>query len=365
MAIEEMCHLSIVSNLLTSIGGAPHFARPNLPQDTPKYYPPGFSLDLQPFTRESLQRFVSYENPNNPELKAAEFKNEEEKIRAEIFSRVDDDCQLMEEDIPFNTIHDLYSCISEGFQFLEEQHPGKLFLCDSSAQLTNSKEVRLFDELFPIVDLATVNESIRIILEQGEGNTSNVKGHFRIFSDILEEYETEIKISQEKNIEFIPARNCIENPFIHQPADASEVNIIEDEFTAEISLLFNSCYDTMMKMIIRAFNHHEETTEEVSLLCDTFISFMHDVITPLGTLLTTLPMGGSYGDKTAGPSFEYPRDMHLLPHKKSAWQIFSEQLELISKFAAEFSNDERAAARAKSVLADVAIKLAGFAEKLK
>ena len=59
------------------------------------------------------------------------------------------------------------------------------------------------------------------------------------------------------------------------------------------------------------------------------------------------------------------RDMHLLPHKKSAWQIFSEQLELISKFAAEFSNDERAAARAKSVLADVAIKLAGFAEKLK
>lgn len=80
-----MCHLSIVSNLLTSIGGAPHFARPNLPQDTPKYYPPGFSLDLQPFTRESLQRFVSYENPNNPELKAAEFKNEEEKIRAEIF----------------------------------------------------------------------------------------------------------------------------------------------------------------------------------------------------------------------------------------------------------------------------------------
>lgn len=74
VAIEEMTHLSIVSNLLTSIGGAPHFARPNLPQDEPKYYPNGFRMDLIPFGREALQRFVAYEQPNNVKLNAPSFE---------------------------------------------------------------------------------------------------------------------------------------------------------------------------------------------------------------------------------------------------------------------------------------------------
>jgi hypothetical protein len=40
IAVEEMLHLALVSNLMTAIGAAPVFGRPNVPQRT-RYFPPG------------------------------------------------------------------------------------------------------------------------------------------------------------------------------------------------------------------------------------------------------------------------------------------------------------------------------------
>jgi hypothetical protein len=40
IAVEEMLHLALVSNLMTAIGAAPVFGRPNFPQRT-RYFPPG------------------------------------------------------------------------------------------------------------------------------------------------------------------------------------------------------------------------------------------------------------------------------------------------------------------------------------
>src|ERR687893_1261103 len=75
VAAQEMLHLASASNLLTAIGGAPHFSRPNFPQPA-KYYPPGFELALLPFSEQALGNFVFYERPegmedNAPELELA------------------------------------------------------------------------------------------------------------------------------------------------------------------------------------------------------------------------------------------------------------------------------------------------------
>jgi Ferritin-like len=40
IAVEEMLHLALVSNLMTAIGAAPVFGRPNFPQRT-RYFPSG------------------------------------------------------------------------------------------------------------------------------------------------------------------------------------------------------------------------------------------------------------------------------------------------------------------------------------
>ena len=49
VAIEEMGHLLLVSNLLVAVGGRPHFTRPNFPV-SPGYFPSGVVLRLTPFS---------------------------------------------------------------------------------------------------------------------------------------------------------------------------------------------------------------------------------------------------------------------------------------------------------------------------
>src|ERR671911_1132057 len=66
VAAQEMLHLALASNLLTAIGGAPHFSRPNFPQPA-KYYPAGLQLALMPFSEQSLGHFVYYERPEGME----------------------------------------------------------------------------------------------------------------------------------------------------------------------------------------------------------------------------------------------------------------------------------------------------------
>ena len=50
IAKEEMEHLATVTNLMSAIGGAPHFRRPNFPQ-SPGFYPPNTSFELEKVTR--------------------------------------------------------------------------------------------------------------------------------------------------------------------------------------------------------------------------------------------------------------------------------------------------------------------------
>jgi CDGSH-type Zn-finger protein/uncharacterized Fe-S cluster protein YjdI len=54
---------------------------------------------------------------------------------------------------------------------------------------------------------------------------------------------------------------------------------------------------------------------------------MTTVIRPLAEALTKLPVDQyRLPGKTAGPGFGYNRDIHLLPHKQSAWVFFGERL---------------------------------------
>src|SRR3982074_3125215 len=48
VATQEMLHLALVQNLLSSIGAAPHMSRPNLPA-LAGHYPTGVTLTLLPF----------------------------------------------------------------------------------------------------------------------------------------------------------------------------------------------------------------------------------------------------------------------------------------------------------------------------
>src|SRR3954452_22624314 len=71
VASEEMLHLALVHNILSAVGAAPHFSRPNLPAPA-HHYPAGVNLALVPFGEQALQHFIFLERPEGMEYEGAE-----------------------------------------------------------------------------------------------------------------------------------------------------------------------------------------------------------------------------------------------------------------------------------------------------
>src|SRR5215472_5385147 len=67
VAIQEMLHLALASNLLTALGAAPHMRRPNFPQRS-KYYPPHMQMTLRPFHETTLDHFIYIERPEGMDI---------------------------------------------------------------------------------------------------------------------------------------------------------------------------------------------------------------------------------------------------------------------------------------------------------
>src|SRR5437588_5219777 len=116
VATEEMLHLALVHNLLSAIGAAPHFARPNLPAPA-GHYPAGVHLTLVPFGGPALRHFIFLERPEGMELHGARG----------IDAPVHEAAPLMSERhrVPqpqdFATVGHLYRSIEQGLAHLADQ----------------------------------------------------------------------------------------------------------------------------------------------------------------------------------------------------------------------------------------------------
>lgn len=131
VAVEEMGHLAQVSNLLTAIGGAPHFRRPNFPLP-PSEFPFGIHLSLEPFSQETIERFVCYEMPEAGIL-SAEQEALFEPIKARVLESQDALQARLEEDdddheesyepleVDFQTVGEFYHKIETGFTHIPEE----------------------------------------------------------------------------------------------------------------------------------------------------------------------------------------------------------------------------------------------------
>src|SRR5881397_234791 len=68
---QEMLHLALATNILTAIGAAPHFERPNFPILC-RWYPPDVQIALVPFGERALRHFMYLERPEGMALEDAE-----------------------------------------------------------------------------------------------------------------------------------------------------------------------------------------------------------------------------------------------------------------------------------------------------
>jgi CDGSH-type Zn-finger protein/truncated hemoglobin YjbI len=338
IAAQEMLHLSLVQNLLSAIGGAPHLSRPNFPHPA-THYPAGVHLALLPFGEPALQHFMFLERPEGMDLDDAEgmaaFGRAAPAVQpGEIVPRSQD----------FKTVGHLYRSIEAGIAHLADKFGERwLFVGPPRAQAT--KQYFGWPELVAVTDAASAQKAIDEILEQGEGPRGNWKdAHFGQFVDTLDEYLA----LRDANPAFDPARPVVTVNVRPSERDTG-VPLVTDPLTRQVMDLFNVSYEVLLLMLQRFFAHTEETDAQLKALADASVSLMLQAVKPLGDLVTALPAGPDYPARTAGPSFElfYESD-YVLPHREAAWILLTERI----RQAAEFC--EPAAPCAPEVAGDLA-----------
>src|SRR5262245_63584197 len=114
---------------------------------------------------------------------------------------------------------------------------------------------------------------------------------------------------------FEPTRPVVAANVRPQPTGVA-VPLITDPATARTMDLLNVGYEVLLQLLSRYFAHADESPEQLEVLADVSVGLMYTVIKPLGTVVTTLPVGSALPGVTAGPGFElfYQVD-YLLPHK--------------------------------------------------
>jgi hypothetical protein len=354
IAVQEMAHLALASNLLTALGAAPHLARPNLPQRS-RYYPEDIQLSLEPFNPDTLRHFIFLERP--------EGMDEQDAPAFAPRPRPDTPWHGPSRVVPrgqqFGTVGHLYRAIAQGFEGLvAEMGEEAVFLGSPRAQAT---EVDFgFPTLRPVVDLASALDVIQRIVEEGEGARGSwEEAHYGRFLAMEREYAELLA----DDPSFVPAQPVLPNPFVHQPVDCDPVNVLSQPFTMEVAELANAAYAAMLQILARSFAHTNETDEELNTLASVSVRAMFRLLRPLGTLLTRLLAGPNHPGRTAGMSFELYRSLHLLPHRRAAWALLHERLWRLGTHADQLAS-QAPNADARSVLEQVAGGFADLAEQL-
>jgi len=325
IAGQEMLHLALVQNLLTSVGAAPVLGRPSFPLPV-HAYPAGIQMALLPFGETSLRHFAFLERPEGMPIDDAEAFAALDKATSlppadedEIGPRLQD----------FETIGSLYRAVEAGVDRLAERlGEARLFLGPPAAQAT--EEHFRWPELVPVTDLASARAAINTIVEQGEGARGEWRqAHFGRLIEILDEY-LEIRGADPT---FEPARPVLA-ACVRAREDGLAVPLISDPFANRCVDLLNAVYEVVLQLLARYFAHTDETPEQLAVIADVAVSLMYGAIKPLGGLVTRLPVGSEHPGLTAGPTFElfYAVD-YLLPHRDAAWAVIEERLRSVAELA--------------------------------
>src|SRR3989441_5716755 len=327
---QEMLHLALATNILTAIGAAPHFERPNFPILS-RWYPPDVQIALVPFGERALRHFMYLERPEGMALEDAEgfaALGKMDPLR-------NDDPQLTAGPEEWHTVGHLYRGIESGLAHLVGRHgEAGVFIGPPEAQATT--QVFEWPQLTAVTDPASASRATAVIVGPGEGARGDwVNSHFGKFVGILEDYLA----LRAADLSFQPARPVMP-VYRREPPDVEPVTLIEDPLTSRVADLFNAVYEVILQLQTRYFVHQGETPEELETLAKTVKHLMNWVMRSLGSVLTSLPVGPHFPGRTAGPAFEIVRPaFFVLPHREAAWKILHERLTTLAGVCAALAMD--------------------------
>ena len=148
VATQEMLHLSLVQNLLSAIGCAPHLSRANFPHPASSY-PAGVHLALLPFGEPALQHFMFLERPEGMDLDDAQGMAAFGRARPAMQPG-----EIVPHGQDFATVGHLYRSIEAGIAHLADKFGERwLFVGPPRAQAT--EQYFVWPELVAVTDVAS------------------------------------------------------------------------------------------------------------------------------------------------------------------------------------------------------------------
>ena len=286
IVIEEMLHMTIASNILNALGGAPQINGegfvPSYPSKLPMGIGDGLIVNLEMLSKKVVyDTFMEIEEPENPLVFPVKMAN--------LFAA--------EAEPEYRTIGEFYGALKKKIdQLAPEILPG-----DPAKQVTSS----FFkpEELFPIITKHDASRAIDIIVEQGEGTTISPvdpEGEIAHYYRFQEIYIGKMLVKDDSvpegysfsgtEIPFDPAN-------IHPifPNTKAAMLTPGSEERRRIDELNNS-YSSLLKGLHDTFNGHPEQLNNT-------IGIMYDVKLQ-GEKLCATPFPGKSGENI-GPSFEF------------------------------------------------------------
>lgn len=325
IALEEMTHLTLVSNIISALGGTPHFGRPNFPI-SPGFFPAGIVIELTPFCMETLNHFIYLERPADSPVTDSEFFKSSQYSRAGIAGR------LMPFGADYSTVGNLYTAIYEALGRLTERLGEKNLFCGEVAL-----QIRPTDGTLPglttVVDLASAQRALDTIIIQGEGSICEVNSHFARFQRIRIEYQNLL----EQRADFVPARRAAHNPVMRPPVVATDRLHIIAEPAASLIDLANSLYVFMLRMLQQVYSGYARAPVDKRILLKSSYLLMRAMVI-VAERLTCLPANVNVPDATAGMSFAMIRSLAPLeagePEARILVERCNELLQRIQQLAA-------------------------------
>ncbi len=323
VAVEEMLHLALVSNLLTAIGFAPQFARPNFPV-APGFHPSGVVVSLAPFSPATLDHFIFLERPEGVDVPDGD--GFEPPPAAERATRAD---RLVPSSEDYATVGHLYRGVRDGFiELSARMGEVELFVGAPAAQV--GQHIVSLPGLTQVTDLASALRAIDTIVEQGEGTSADSeRSHYRRFIAVRDEYRAFSKARPD----FAPAHPVARNPVMRKPPTPLGKVHVQEPKAARTMDLGNAVYGHMLRLLGRAFGQSEDSPEARGVLVDAAIECM-TIVSPLAEALALLPADAQNPSVHAGLSFAVARST-MGSQQCGAWPLLAERTRELASACAD------------------------------
>lgn len=282
---DEMSHLGLACNLLTTIGGTPVLADetvvPRYPGPLPGGVRPELSVFLSGLTKDAVEMYSRIEEPDHPLVRAV---------------------------AEHTSIGAFYTALLEAFRMHPERITGAHQLTMLMPHHGEGNDV------VPLTTLASVESAIDVIKEQGEGTSASPenphpgaegeRAHYYAFREIFHERKLKKNPATGK-FEFTGAAIAV--------PEAMPMGIVPeggwprtgpsapDAETIQILDEFNQAYSALLRALERPWRESDPSQAE-QLLFDAVgqMSFLQDP----ALRLMARPIPGA-GGKTYGPEFRY------------------------------------------------------------